>query len=111
MEEDQVSIVLKMRKRLLFSNSQFNAFVFQDSDLRSAVLLEQAAHCFINMKQPMVRKYAFHMILAGHRFSKSGQRKHALRAYAQALQVYKGKDWTLAEVDKSLNKSLNESLN
>ena len=45
----------------------------QDSDLRSALLLEQAAHCFINMKNPMVRKYAFHMILAGHRFSKAGQ--------------------------------------
>lgn len=45
----------------------------QDSDLRSALLLEQAAHCFINMKSPMVRKYAFHMILAGHRFSKAGQ--------------------------------------
>jgi len=48
--------------------------VCQESDLRSALLLEQAAHCFINMRaQPMVRKYAFHMILAGHRFTKSGQ--------------------------------------
>ncbi|KAM6375074.1 trafficking protein particle complex subunit 8 isoform 8-T8 [Alca torda] len=45
----------------------------EDSDLRSALLLEQAAHCFINMKSPMVRKFAFHMILAGHRFSKAGQ--------------------------------------
>lgn len=45
----------------------------QDSDLRSALLLEQAAHCFINMRNPMVRKFAFHMILAGHRFSKAGQ--------------------------------------
>ena len=26
------------------------------------------------------------------------QRRHALRSYAQALQVYKGKDWSLAEV-------------
>uniref|UniRef100_A0A8C1RYJ8 Trafficking protein particle complex 8 n=1 Tax=Cyprinus carpio TaxID=7962 RepID=A0A8C1RYJ8_CYPCA len=68
----------------------------EDSDLRSALLLEQAAHCFINMRSPMVRKFAFHMILAGHRFSKAAQR-HALRCYCQALQVYKGKDWTLAE--------------
>ena len=45
----------------------------QDSDLRSALFLEQAAHCFINSPRPMVRKYAFHMILAGHRFSKAGQ--------------------------------------
>ncbi|MEQ2216768.1 Trafficking protein particle complex 8, partial [Xenoophorus captivus] len=45
----------------------------EDSDLRSALLLEQAAHCFINMRNPMVRKFAFHMILAGHRFSKAEQ--------------------------------------
>uniref|UniRef100_A0A8C8KAE4 Trafficking protein particle complex 8 n=1 Tax=Oncorhynchus tshawytscha TaxID=74940 RepID=A0A8C8KAE4_ONCTS len=68
----------------------------EDSDLRSALLLEQAAHCFINMRNPMVRKFAFHMILAGHRFSKAGQR-HALRCYCQAMQVYKGKGWSLAE--------------
>ncbi|XP_039610360.1 trafficking protein particle complex subunit 8 isoform X1 [Polypterus senegalus] len=69
----------------------------EDSDLRSALLLEQAAHCFINMRSPMVRKFAFHMILAGHRFSKAGQKRHALRCYCQAMQVYKGKGWTLAE--------------
>ena len=28
----------------------------------------------------------------------SFQRKHALRAYSQALQIYKGKNWSLAEV-------------
>ncbi|KAK7150553.1 hypothetical protein R3I93_011711 [Phoxinus phoxinus] len=69
----------------------------EDSDLRSALLLEQAAHCFMNMRSPMVRKFAFHMILAGHRYSKAGQKRHALRCYCQALQVYKGKGWTLAE--------------
>lgn len=69
----------------------------EDSDLRSALLLEQAAHCFINMRNPMVRKFAFHMILAGHRFSKAGQRKHALRCYCQAMQVYQGRGWSLAE--------------
>ncbi|XP_069477067.1 trafficking protein particle complex subunit 8 isoform X2 [Ambystoma mexicanum] len=69
----------------------------EDSDLRSALLLEQAGHCFINMRTPMVRKFAFHMILAGHRFSKAGQKRHALRCYCQAMQVYKGKGWCLAE--------------
>uniref|UniRef100_A0A3Q2EAP7 Trafficking protein particle complex subunit 8 n=1 Tax=Cyprinodon variegatus TaxID=28743 RepID=A0A3Q2EAP7_CYPVA len=69
----------------------------EDSDLRSALLLEQAAHCFINMRNPMVRKFAFHMILAGHRFSKAGQRKHALRCYSQAMQVYQDRGWSLAE--------------
>uniref|UniRef100_A0A674MUT9 Trafficking protein particle complex subunit 8 n=1 Tax=Takifugu rubripes TaxID=31033 RepID=A0A674MUT9_TAKRU len=69
----------------------------EDSDLRSALLLEQAAHCFIHMRNPMVRKFAFHMILAGHRYSKAGQRRHALRCYCQAMQVYKERDWSLAE--------------
>ncbi|XP_018603460.2 trafficking protein particle complex subunit 8 isoform X3 [Scleropages formosus] len=69
----------------------------EDSDLRSALLLEQAAHCFINTRSPMVRKFAFHMILAGHRFSKAGQKRHALRCYCQAMQVYRGKGWSLAE--------------
>ncbi|KAK7889002.1 hypothetical protein WMY93_024562 [Mugilogobius chulae] len=69
----------------------------EDSDLRSALLLEQAAHCFVNMRIPMVRKFAFHMILAGHRFSKAGQRRHALRCYCHAMQVYQGRGWSLAE--------------
>ncbi|XP_061153896.1 trafficking protein particle complex subunit 8-like isoform X6 [Syngnathus typhle] len=69
----------------------------EDSDLRSALMLEQAAHCFINMRTRMLRKFAFHMILAGHRFSKAGQKRHALRCYCQAMQVYKGRSWSLAE--------------
>ncbi|XP_024936039.1 trafficking protein particle complex subunit 8 [Cephus cinctus] len=67
----------------------------EDSDLRSALLLEQAAYCFIVPK--MMRKYAFHAVLAGHRFSKAGQRKHSLRCYQQAYQVYDGRGWSLAE--------------
>ncbi|XP_033300815.1 trafficking protein particle complex subunit 8 isoform X2 [Bombus bifarius] len=67
----------------------------EDSDLRSALLLEQAAYCFIGPK--MMRKYAFHAVLAGHRFSKAGQRKHSLRCYQQAYQVYSGRGWSLAE--------------
>jgi hypothetical protein len=82
----------------------FVSIFFQDSDLRSALLLEQAAHCYINMEIAKVRKYAFHMILAGHRYSKSGQRKHALRSYSQALQVYKGKGWSLSEVNRCSEK-------
>lgn len=88
---------LKSRKMYNEAALQFIKLTSEDSDLRSALLLEQAAHCYINMEIPKVRKYAFHMILAGHRYSKSGQRKHALRSYSQALQVYKGKNWALAE--------------
>ncbi|RZF40599.1 hypothetical protein LSTR_LSTR007482 [Laodelphax striatellus] len=70
----------------------------EDSDLRSALLLEQAAHCFLAAHRPvMPRKYAFHLVLAGHRFSKAGQKRHSLRCYRQAHQVYEGKNWSLAE--------------
>ncbi|XP_005105619.1 trafficking protein particle complex subunit 8 [Aplysia californica] len=76
---------------------QFLKMTSEDSDLTSALFLEQAAHCFLALKTPMVRKYSFHMILAGHRFSKAGQRKHSLRSYSQALQIYKAKHWSIAE--------------
>ncbi|KAK8399491.1 hypothetical protein O3P69_003521 [Scylla paramamosain] len=69
----------------------------EESDLLSALMLEQAAHCFINSQRPLPRKYAFHMTLAGHRFSKAGQRSHSLRAYKQAFQVYAAHGWVLAE--------------
>ncbi|XP_063779722.1 trafficking protein particle complex subunit 8 isoform X3 [Pseudophryne corroboree] len=89
--------ILKSQGKYSESAALLIRLTSEDSDLRSALLLEQAAHCFINMKIPMVRKFAFHMILAGHRFSKAGQKKHSLRCYCQAMQVYKGKGWSLAE--------------
>lgn len=67
---------------------QFIRMTSEDSDLRSALLLEQASYCFLKSTRPhMMRKYAFHIVLAGHRFSKAGQRKHSLRCYKQAYQV------------------------
>lgn len=68
-----------------------------DSDLPSALLLEQAAYCFLMPQPPHYRKYAFHIVLAGHRFSKCGQRKHAFRCYKQAYQVFENREWSLAE--------------
>ncbi|XP_028410002.1 trafficking protein particle complex subunit 8-like [Dendronephthya gigantea] len=68
----------------------------EESDLLSAILLEQAAHCFLRTNPPRVRKYAFNMILAGHRFSKASQRKHALRCYKHSLSIYH-KSWRMAE--------------
>ena len=49
------------------------ATCMQDSDLRSAVCLEQAAHAFLRINPAMARKYALHLVLAGHRYAKSGQ--------------------------------------
>ncbi|CAG8579158.1 12018_t:CDS:10 [Diversispora eburnea] len=68
-----------------------------DSDLRSALFLEQAAHAFLRCSKPMVRKYAFHMILAGHRYVKCNQREHAYRCYLAASQVFENNSWSLVE--------------
>ncbi|XP_068148703.1 LOW QUALITY PROTEIN: trafficking protein particle complex subunit 8 [Drosophila tropicalis] len=71
----------------------------EESDLRSALLLEQAAYCFLISPQPraMHRKYAFHIVLAGNRYSRAGQRRHAYRCYRQAYQVFEKREWSLAE--------------
>ncbi|KAJ3156284.1 Trafficking protein particle complex 8 [Geranomyces michiganensis] len=69
----------------------------EDSDVRSAIFLEQAAMSFLRVQPAMVRKYAFHLILAGHRFSKCGQRAHAYRCYMSALEVYSERGWALVE--------------
>lgn len=70
----------------------------EDSDLRSALLLEQAAYVFLSAGvQPLHRKYAFHIVLAGHRYAKAGQRRHAFRCYKQAYEVFSDRGWSLAE--------------
>lgn len=89
---------LKSRAQYGDAAKQLLRMTSEDSDLRSALLLEQAAFCYLlASKPPMLRKFSFHMVLAGHRFNKAGQKKHSLRCYQQAYQVYKGKGWNLAE--------------
>eukprot|EP00794_Sanderia_malayensis_P018865 gene18865-20765_t len=89
--------VLKAKKMYANAAVEFIKYTNEECDLRSALLLEQAAHCYLQNNPPMIRKYAFHMILAGHRFSKAVQRKHTLRCYTDALKIYKDKSWHLAE--------------
>ena len=69
----------------------------EGKDLRSALLLEQAAYCYLLGSAPLIRKYAFHIILSGYRFSKSGQKFHSSRVYRQGFQIYKGQGWSLSE--------------
>jgi hypothetical protein len=44
-----------------------------DPSVRGALLLEQAAYCFVWMKPPLVRKYAFHLVMAAHWYHKCNQ--------------------------------------
>ncbi|XP_053675032.1 trafficking protein particle complex subunit 8 [Anopheles nili] len=88
-----------LRSAKLFSEAakQLIRMTSEDSDLRSALLLEQASYCFLLANPPQYRKYALHCVLAGHRFSKVGQRKHSFRTYKQAYQVFENRGWSLAE--------------
>lgn len=79
------------------SAKQLTRMTSEDADLRSALLLEQAAYCYLSAQPPFFRKYAFHSVLSGHRYTKAGQRKHAFRMYEQAQQVMSNKGWNLAE--------------
>lgn len=53
---------------------QFISLATDETDIRSALFLEQASLCYlVQQPQPLVRKYAFFMSLAGHRYNKAGQ--------------------------------------
>ncbi|CAO3683651.1 unnamed protein product [Rhizopus stolonifer] len=70
----------------------------EDSDLRSALFLEQAALCFLRANnKPMVRKYGFHLVMAGQRYGKASQRLHAFRCYEMAISVLDSSSWTIAK--------------
>lgn len=88
-----------LRAAKLFNEAakQLIRMTSSDQDLPSALLLEQAAYSFLMAQPPQHRKYAFHIVLAGHRYSKCGQRKHAFRCYKQAYQVFENREWSLAE--------------
>ncbi|CAI5957946.1 unnamed protein product [Closterium sp. NIES-64] len=45
----------------------------EESGVKAAVLLEQAAVCFVRVTPPMLRKYGFHMVLAGNRYNLASQ--------------------------------------
>ncbi|KAI9021914.1 ER-golgi trafficking TRAPP I complex 85 kDa subunit-domain-containing protein [Hyaloraphidium curvatum] len=69
----------------------------EDSDLLSALWLEQAALSFQRNVPPLTRKYAFHMVLAGHRYYKCGERDFAALCYYLASTVLHSSRWSLAE--------------
>ncbi|KAI8903728.1 ER-golgi trafficking TRAPP I complex 85 kDa subunit-domain-containing protein [Gorgonomyces haynaldii] len=68
-----------------------------DSDYKCALFLEQAAFCFLMCKIPKHRKYAQHLVLAGHRYSKAGQLDYYLRNYSASKTIYEDSQWTLIE--------------
>ncbi|KAG6433884.1 hypothetical protein SASPL_105503 [Salvia splendens] len=65
-----------------------------EEPLRSAVMLEQAAYCFLMSTPAMLRKYGFHLVLSGDLYKESDQIKHAVRTYRGAPSVFKGTAWS-----------------
>ncbi|XP_076818289.1 trafficking protein particle complex subunit 8-like [Clavelina lepadiformis] len=88
---------LRMQGLYAEASAQLFRLTSEVDDLRSAILLEQIAHCFLRTQKPQLRKFAFHIVLAGHRYGKVSQRSCALLCYRSALQVYRGSGWNLAE--------------
>lgn len=56
----------------------------QEENLRSGLLLEQGALCLLRTRPPRLRKFAFHMTLAGLRFNACDQKALGARAYRWA---------------------------
>ncbi|CAG2167144.1 unnamed protein product [Oppiella nova] len=80
--------------RNVWPNEAANLFIRMtgdDSDLRSALFLEQASLCFV-AAGARHRKSAFHYVLAGHRYNRCGLKHYALAAY----QKFTGSQWTSA---------------
>ena len=62
----------------------------KETPLGAAVLLEQSSGHY--NRAGMQRKFAFHMLMAGHMFRSAGQEYHAVRCFASAMYVYHGGD-------------------
>jgi hypothetical protein len=58
---------------------------------QAALLFEQTAFCYIQME--MARKFALFLVLAGYRYSHSGQIQHSYRCYYMALKFYYRREW------------------
>lgn len=43
--------------------------LLKEASTRAGLLLEQAAYCYLRTAPPMLRKYGFHLVLAGNQYS------------------------------------------
>ncbi|KAK0546623.1 hypothetical protein OC845_004521 [Tilletia horrida] len=64
-------------------------------EISSAIFLEQAALANLRQPKPALRKYAVHLVMAGHRYKDCGQKHLSLRCYAQAGAFYRSRQWAL----------------
>lgn len=69
----------------------FISLTGNDSDLQSALFLEQASRCYI-LSKTRLRKASFYYVLAGYRYGRSNLNNLSLRCYAQ----FDAKEWVAA---------------
>lgn len=69
----------------------FVSLTGNDSDLQSALFLEQASLCYISSRTRM-RKASFYYVLAGYRYGRCNLGKLSLRCYAQ----FNANEWVAA---------------
>ena len=76
--------------------SQLKKLTSGNNDLQCAIMWEQVAQCYLRLKKPLLRKFAFYILLAGHRYQLASQHHCAVMCYQNALQVYGETGWDLA---------------
>ncbi|KAG2489318.1 hypothetical protein HYH03_012150 [Edaphochlamys debaryana] len=65
----------------------------EEENARAGLLLEQSAYAMLYARPPLVRKFAFQMVLAGIRYICCGQKRIAIHAYRQVMSLYLGRRW------------------
>ncbi|KAJ0412824.1 hypothetical protein ATCC90586_002454 [Pythium insidiosum] len=75
----------------------------------SAVLMERAALCDIQARQPKFRKFGFRMVMAGHVYDSLGLSAHSARCYSLARAVYDCSGWF--QVEDHINFTLAQQSN
>ncbi|GLD95348.1 hypothetical protein PINS_up003992 [Pythium insidiosum] len=75
----------------------------------SAVLMERAAMCDIQARQPKFRKFGFRMVMAGHVYDSLGLSAHSARCYSLARAVYDCSGWF--QVEDHINFTLAQQSN
>lgn len=85
--------MLKARGQYKEAASIYFRMSSEEPPLHAGVMLEQASNSYLFSRPPMLRKYGFHLVLAGNRYYVSDQRLHALRTYRNALLAYRGIPW------------------
>ncbi|VDP72407.1 unnamed protein product [Schistosoma mattheei] len=82
-----------------------------EDDLISGLLIEQIAHCVLSLKRPMLRKFAFRMALAAHRYARAKQVIYDISVMMDHINFNVGKQaYLIGDLNTSC-KALAETLN